>query len=544
MLNQEEEPGKVAALPVEVKSKDKAPASITTIKTEANFANFPFFALSRREAARKTKTEYRVNVERDDQRLEALWQVTANAEFGYPGPFDRKVHKAIEYLITERGFPVQNPIPFTAYRVLKLLNLSTRSGNNVTKVKETLRRVVLTGVTSEGTFYDKSGKRYISDTFHLYDRVIFRGKQFPDGTVADTNYLFLSQWYLTSLNAHYVRPIDFHYLKSLKSDIAGRLYEMLGLKFYGVFLNQRSYWRVEYRELCSLLPITAQRYYAQAFQKLAPAHQELVDTGFLRKVEWEQEKKAAWFIRYYPGIRARAEFGPMQEEIGGTEQLDLPLIENRERDRSKARSRRDRPVKAGMEAQVETKAPWTEGEQALLAKLAAYGVVANQVTGPEELLRDYGAEEVARRIALCDYLVKKGREPLSPQIIVDSLKKGYLPDPYPKMAAEQERQADREAREQALLEEWKRRQEEARAQVEEWSSLPPEKRINFGRLDFWETQFRLKRRRNPTEQEKAERIARMIEELPSREEKLEHLLRDIRSELEAKAREQDIRFPV
>ena len=528
---------------VEVKSKDKASTPVTTIKTEANFANFPFFALSRREAARKTKTEYRMSTERDGQRLEALWQVTANAEFGYPGPFDRKVHKAIEYLITERGFPVQNPIPFTAYRVLKLLNLSTRSGNNAAKVKETLKRVVLTGVTSEGTFYDKSGKRYISDTFHLYDRVIFRGKQFPDGTVAETNYLFLSQWYLASLNAHYVRPIDFHYLKSLKSDIAGRLYEMLGLKFYGVFLNQRSYWRVEYKELSSLLPITAQRYYAQAHQKLAPAHQELVDTGFLKRVEWEQEKKSVWFIRYYPGIRARAEFGPMQEEIGGAEQLNFPLIENGERGRSKVGSRQDRAVKAGVEAREDTKTPWTEEEQALLAKLATYGVVANQVTGPEELIRDYGMEEVAKRVALCDYLVKKGKTPLSPKIIVDSLKKGYLPDSYYEAAVEQERQVERESREQALVEEWQHRRQEAQVQVEGWASLPPEKRINFGRLDFWETQFRLKCRRNPTEKEKTERVSKMVADLPNLEEKLEELLRDIRSELEAKAREQGIRFP-
>ena len=543
MPSQGEDIDQIAALSVEVKSKDKAPASITTIKTEANFANFPFFALSRQEAARKTKTEYRVSAERDGQRLEVLWQVTSNAEFGYPGPFDRKVHKAVEYLITERGFPVQNPIPFTAYRILKLLNFSTRSGNNVTKIKETLRRVVLTGVTSEGTFYDKSGKQYISDTFHLYDRVIFRGKQFPDGTVADTNYLFLSQWYLASLNAHYVRPIDFHYLKSLKSDIAGRLYEMLGLKFYGVFLNQRSYWRVEYKELSSLLPITAQRYYAQACQKLTPAHQELVDTGFLKKVEWEQEKKVAWFIRYYPGIRARAEFGPMQEEIGTAKQLNLPLIENGERGRSRAGSRRDRAVKAIIEATEKSKTPWTEEEQALIAKLTACGVAANQVTGPEELIRDYGAEEVAKRVGLCDYLVKKGKEPLSPQLIVDSLKKNYLPDPYHEMAAEQNRRAEQETREQALLAEWQRRRAEAQTKVEEWASLPPEKRIDFGRLDFLETSFRLKRHRNPTEKEKAERVAKMVADLPSREEKLEHLLREIRSELEAKAREQGIRFP-
>ena len=306
-------------------TKDLVPLGI--VKTEANFATLPFFALSRQDASRRIEAEYRTMVERDGQRLEVLWQVTANAKYGYPRPFDRKVHKAIEHIITEGGFPVTNPVSFSIYRILQLLKLAEKGGKNYRKVRESLERVVTTTVKSEGTFFDKSKKQYITDVFHLYDRVIFRGRQLPNGETAESNYLFLSSWYLSSLNAYYIRPLDFVYLRSLRSDIASRLYELLGLKFYGVFQHNRRYWRVEYRELCDLLPITTQRYYSDAQRYLGPAHEELEKTGFLEKVEWAKESTGTWHIKYYPGKRAREEVARTQREFGIPEQLNLALKE-------------------------------------------------------------------------------------------------------------------------------------------------------------------------------------------------------------------------
>lgn len=536
----------VGALPVTVvESDDKTIARLTTIKTEANFAQLPFFALSRRDAAKKTETAYRVVVERDGQKLEALWQVSANTKYGYPGPFDRKVHKAIEYLITERGTPVQNPIPFTSYQVCKLIGVNN-SGPNKKRVMEALKRIVVTAIESQGTFYNKAKKQYISDTFHLYDRVALKGEEDrATGQIAESNLLYLSAWYLDSFNAHYVRPIDFQYLKSLESDVAGRLYELLGLKFYGVLFNQRPYWRVGYSELCDLLPITPQRKYSDAQRYTAPAHEELTKTGFLQKVEWEREKKTVWSIRYYPGERARAEFGPTQRELAGAEQLSLPIAEPAKQPtppRSRHGSRRDRPVNAKFEAQAEPKTPRTAEEQALVEKLTSYGIAANQVTGPAELLRDYGAEEVGKRILALDHMTKHGKPPLSPQLIIASLKKGWLPNAFHEAQAEQEKTAERAAREQALTDEYHRQAEAVKTQVADWASLPPDKRINFRRLDLWESNFRRRYGRNPEPEENQARITQMTAELRTPEEELEFRLQDLRTDCERKAREQGVTF--
>ena len=56
-----------------------------------------------------------------------------------------------------------------------------------------------------------------------------------DQTIADTNAVGLSQWYLDNLNALYSGPLDYNLWRSLnaRSPIASRLYEFLFFKFYG-----------------------------------------------------------------------------------------------------------------------------------------------------------------------------------------------------------------------------------------------------------------------------------------------------------------------
>jgi len=319
-------------LPTE-ESDDKKPLSAKFIKTEVNFARLPFFALSRKELKNKVKTEYRDVVERNNEKLEVLWKVTANAEYGYPTPFDKKVSKAVEYVINEGGLPIENPIGFSVYKIAELIGLKPSqkgyySGAVYKSIKESLVRIVGAMIESQGTFYAKGRKKWISDVFHLYDRVVFRGEELPDGGVADTNYLFLSSWYLESLNSFYIKPLDFDYYRSLRSSLAGRLYEFLSVQFYG--LKGRPY-QIDYYRLCKLLPLVPQEYFSLAKQTLSGAHEELKRTKFLSKVLWEKvsgRNDQKWTITYYPGPRARKEIErlPMEEQL----ELELPGPDNKE----------------------------------------------------------------------------------------------------------------------------------------------------------------------------------------------------------------------
>jgi hypothetical protein len=282
------------------------------IRSEVNFLTLPFFALSRTDAQKRTTTEYQTTVHRGDERLDVSWIVSANPRYGYPRPFDRQVHKAIEQIISNLQRPIKNPVPLgSIYNIAQILNLKD-SGRFYNNIKAAIQRIVTTSIESKGTFYHKEDKRWIERTFHLYDDVIFTGEALPNGEVADTNYLFLGNWYLDNLNARYVKPLDYTYYRALQSPIASRLYEILGVKFYA----GRSFIQYKYSTLCQLLPLTQQRYASDAKKILNPAQEELIRTGFLAKVEWKEMpgEKHDWYLHYYPGKRAKEEIKQFRKQ--------------------------------------------------------------------------------------------------------------------------------------------------------------------------------------------------------------------------------------
>jgi replication initiator protein A len=282
------------------------------IRSEVNFLTLPFFALSRTDAQKRTTTEYQTTVHRGDERLDVSWIVSANPRYGYPRPFDRQVHKAIEQIISNSQRPIKNPVPLgSIYNIAQILNLKD-SGRFYNNIKAAIQRIVTTSIESKGTFYHKEDKRWIERTFHLYDDVIFTGEALPNGEVADTNYLFLGNWYLDNLNARYVKPLDYTYYRTLQSPIASRLYEILGVKFYA----GHSFIQYKYSTLCQLLPLTQQRYASDAKKILNPAQEELIRTGFLAKVEWKEMpgEKHDWYLHYYPGKRAKEEIKQFRKQ--------------------------------------------------------------------------------------------------------------------------------------------------------------------------------------------------------------------------------------
>ena len=281
------------------------------IHSETNLLVLPFFALTRKTLKNKLETEYRDIVKRGNQKRGILWNVSANPKYGYPGLFDRGVHKAIEQIISEilkeKG-KVENPIYLgSLYGLCRIMGISEDAGVNYRMIKKALGRIRATTIRSVGTFYSKEGKRWVDDNFSLYDRIVFKGKELPNGEIADSNYLFLGSWYLQNLNSFYVKPIDYNYFKSLKNKIASRLYEILGVKFYGVRNKKQDFICYKYSTLCQLLPITRKKYISMAKQQLNPSNNELKDTGFISKYDWGENSRKDWLVYYWPGERAKKE---------------------------------------------------------------------------------------------------------------------------------------------------------------------------------------------------------------------------------------------
>lgn len=277
------------------------------LPSEVNFLVLPFFSLSKEKATEKEGLEYKRTVKRDGRREEVVWKVSPSEEYGYPGIYDKKVFKGVEELLNNRGFPIDNPVTFSIYQLLGLMGVKKVGGRDYKRVKESMERLVATTIKSEGSFYHKGKKKYLDEVFHLFSRVIFTGEKLPNGEEAEENYLYLNSWLLDNLNKYYVRPLDYDYYKSLDGELSKRLYELLGVKFYGLLNGGRPYLRYKYNNLCKLLPLRRQNYLSKAKQIFEPAHEELQEKNFLRKVDWKKKATDETYITYYPGAKAKAE---------------------------------------------------------------------------------------------------------------------------------------------------------------------------------------------------------------------------------------------
>jgi len=287
----------------EVLTEEKTALALPeTLRLEVNRLNFPIFALDDKDVKHRDSIKYVAVVERNGQKAEVSWVVAAPREFGFPGPFEKRVDVAIHELLNELKPPIENPITFTTYQLLRKMDYRTIGRTDYARVEHAFQRLMGTTIVSQFTFYSKAKREYLKDSFHLYDRIVVRGKSLPDGRVAEKNYIWLSQKYLDNINHGYTKPLSLPLYKKLHSLIAQRLYEFLGVKFYGVLNSAGTFYNIGYHDLCQLLPLTPQRERKYAKRQLKRAHTELIEQGYLERVEWD-----SWVLRYFPGPKAKRE---------------------------------------------------------------------------------------------------------------------------------------------------------------------------------------------------------------------------------------------
>lgn len=279
-----------------------------TVRAEVNMLNFPFFLLTNRDGHKRADTVYEFEEQVGQEKVRRVWRVTASNRFGHPVPYDKNVFRAIEAIIDSQGYPVQNPVKFSTYELLKKMGEGI-GGRQYDLVRQSINRIVATTIIAENVFWRKARRSWHTETFHIYERCVHQGEQVEGGRMADKNHLYLHHLYLESINARFVKPLDYEYYKGLERPMAKRLYELLGYKFYGAIKNDSEMLIFHYNTLCQLLPMKPQPYLSLAKRCLTPAHEELIRTGFLADVTW-----AKWKIYYTAGPRM---FREIQSLEGG-----------------------------------------------------------------------------------------------------------------------------------------------------------------------------------------------------------------------------------
>ena len=281
---------------------------LEVIKIEKNLNSLGFFTPSHKGLDNKKSKSISISREDRGRKIQAKATIYPSPDHGLPTTADQDKYFAFQKIVTEikkRNGVVVNPIGFTSYQLLKILGVNA-SGKNYEEVGQWLERMTLTGIRSENMVYFAGRKSWAKDIFHVFDRAVQVGQQLPDGTTADQNYIWLSEWQLENLNANYVLPLDLHTYRQLRSTIAKALVPLLQIWFYA---SGRRPIEKRYGDLCQYLQIRRWPHLSKVRENFAPALEELRTLSFLEL--WDIQRTADnldFKIVLHPGHRYSRDF--------------------------------------------------------------------------------------------------------------------------------------------------------------------------------------------------------------------------------------------
>lgn len=253
----------------------------TIVRVEKNVNTFGFFTPSSKRLRTSSKT-VALQVRTDDgQRVQAKATIYPAAELGLPTTADQDKYFAFQKIleqIRKQAGVVINPVRFSSAAMIETLGM-TDGGRNYREIWEWLRRMTLTGVESEGVVYFAGRKKYARDVFHVFQRSVAMGEVLEDGSVAEENYVWLSEWQLENVNNRHTLPIDYDVYKTLQLHIAKALVPLLQIWFYASRREQCAERR--YSDLCSLLGLQRFKALSRIKQQFGPSLDDLKDKGFL-----------------------------------------------------------------------------------------------------------------------------------------------------------------------------------------------------------------------------------------------------------------------
>ena len=126
--------------------------------------------------------------------------------------------------------------------------------------------MTLTGICSEGTVYFAGRKIWATDTFHVFERFVSGGNQMPDGSRADRNYVWLSEWQLENINHNHLLPVDLEIYRQLRNHIEKALVPLLQVWLYAT--SRAGFFEKRYHDVCQILNITQYKHTSKIKEKL------------------------------------------------------------------------------------------------------------------------------------------------------------------------------------------------------------------------------------------------------------------------------------
>ena len=151
----------------------------------------------------------------------------------------------------------QEEIELSRYEILKDCGFKSIRPADYRRLEDSLERWKMVGVKYNGTFYD--GHQYITLSFGIIDTWKI------DKNTRKLYVRFNKEWLMRIKNSTYFRYLNFDKIRSLRSPLAMRLYEILIKSF-----QNRNEWKIDAIKLAQKIPMK-ERYPADIIPKIKAA---------------------------------------------------------------------------------------------------------------------------------------------------------------------------------------------------------------------------------------------------------------------------------
>jgi len=361
-----------------------------TGKDEMNLVEYPITLLSKRHEARVKTLKFSDTITGEGGApVKREWTVTGSDEYGLPLAYDNDVLLALLALGKEQGFQSRK-IFFSRYRLCQIMGWSTNKGPNYKRIEDTFKRLGGVHIYAKNALWDNKRKTYVTkgfgiiDDFELYDSSK-RGT--PEQDTFPFSYVNLGEVLYESVKAGYIKSIDLKAYYTLESSITKGLYRYLDKKRF----DGKRKFEINLFSLAEThLGLQKTKYASHIKEKLDPAHEELIQTGFLKSAEYQKTSEGnSEKVIYTFGKRA--------------ELADLVSIPAEKKNHAEPPARESDP---------------------LLASLLEIGVTRGTA---EQILKEYSTETIQAQIEALPY--REAKEP--PAALISSIKEGWsLPTAY------------------------------------------------------------------------------------------------------------------
>jgi len=294
------------------RSSDSLPHVIRgVIGVDPNINRRPIFAPDKRARKRDLVYVYEKEENHDGHTERIIWKVFASPEYGNPTVLDQDVLFALYKLLNDKGFARINDqdwIAVSCYEIIRILGRND-SGKNFRDVQASLRRILSVTIEATLSFFHKQSGRWvgeIGESFHLIDRIIWKGDPLPTGGTAYSNFILFGSLLLDNIRVGYLAPLDLDFYYSLPNPTDRALYPYLAFCFHAMGRTPGRF-QIKYSTLCREMRLTKHRYFSSGVVRLKEVFQRLEQRDFLRKLSTEfvghPTDKGDGYIYCWPGER-------------------------------------------------------------------------------------------------------------------------------------------------------------------------------------------------------------------------------------------------